>query len=159
MSYQVKSAFELIKHFKTTLNYRSRSKTTLNYRSRRGTTIQSVPVAEAAGEIHFRTILLWHSQGRRKGDPKHKCCGKKLREAQASQFLYLFFFQFQRLGAGAFAHRDATQIMKIQLLAPLLSPSDLETMLETMPILQISAQPSKWLRAVCPEAPSWALES
>ena len=38
--------------------------------------MQSVPVAEAAGEIHFRTILLWHSQGRRKGDPKHKCCGK-----------------------------------------------------------------------------------
>ena len=39
--------------------------------------MQSVPVAEAAGEINFRTILLWHSQGRRKGDPKHKCCGKK----------------------------------------------------------------------------------
>ena len=67
MSYQVKSAFELIKHFKTTLNYRRRGITT---------TMQSVLVAEAAGEIHFRTILLWHSQGRRKGDPKHKCCGK-----------------------------------------------------------------------------------
>ena len=38
--------------------------------------MQSVLVAEAAGEIHFRTILLWHSQGRRKGDAKHKCCGK-----------------------------------------------------------------------------------
>ena len=34
-------------------------------------------MAEAAGEIHFRIMLLWHSQGRRKGDPKHKCCGKK----------------------------------------------------------------------------------
>ena len=33
-------------------------------------------MAEAPGEIHFRTILLWHSQGRRKGDQKHKCCGK-----------------------------------------------------------------------------------
>ena len=33
-------------------------------------------MAEAAGEIQFRIILLWHSQGRRKGDPKHKCCGK-----------------------------------------------------------------------------------
>ena len=33
-------------------------------------------MAAAAGEIHFRTILLWHSQGRRKGDPTHKCCGK-----------------------------------------------------------------------------------
>ena len=33
-------------------------------------------MAEAAGEIQFRTILVWHSQGRRKGDPKHKCCGK-----------------------------------------------------------------------------------
>ena len=38
--------------------------------------MQSVLVAEDAGEIHFRTILLCHSQGRRKGDPKHKCCGK-----------------------------------------------------------------------------------
>ena len=35
-------------------------------------------MAEAPGEIHFRTILLLHSQGRRKGDPKHKCCGKKI---------------------------------------------------------------------------------
>ena len=39
--------------------------------------MQSVLVAEAAGEIDVRTILLCHSQGRRKGDPKHKCCGKK----------------------------------------------------------------------------------
>ena len=78
--YYVKSAFELIKHFKTTLNYRSKAKTTLNY-TRRGTIIQSVPVAEASGDIHFRTILLWHSQGRRKGDPKHKCCGKNMGES------------------------------------------------------------------------------
>ena len=34
-------------------------------------------MAEAAGEIHFRTILLWHSQGRGKEDPKHKCCWNK----------------------------------------------------------------------------------
>ena len=33
--------------------------------------MQSALVAEAAGEIDFRVILLWHSQGRRKGDPKH----------------------------------------------------------------------------------------
>ena len=39
--------------------------------------MQSVPVAEPAGEIHFRTILMWHPQGRGKGDPKHKWCRKK----------------------------------------------------------------------------------
>ena len=61
---------------KTTLNYRSRAKTTLDYR-RGEQIITPIPVAEAAGESHFPTILLWHSQGRRKGDPKHKCCGKK----------------------------------------------------------------------------------
>ena len=33
-------------------------------------------MAEAAGESHFPTILLWHSRGRRKGDPKHKSYGK-----------------------------------------------------------------------------------
>ena len=38
-------------------------------KNRLGGQQQSVPVAEAPGEIHFRTILLLHSQGRRKGDP------------------------------------------------------------------------------------------
>ena len=33
-------------------------------------------MAEAAGEIHFHNILLRHSQGRGKGDPTHKYCGK-----------------------------------------------------------------------------------
>ena len=51
--------------------------------------MQSVLVAEAAGEIDFRTILLWHSQGRRKGDPKHKCCGKKSIEAAGLQDVIL----------------------------------------------------------------------
>ena len=67
---------------KTTLNYRSRAKTTLDYR--RGEQITPIPVAEAAGESHFPTILLWHSQGRRKGDPKHKCCGKNMNFITAS---------------------------------------------------------------------------
>ena len=40
--------------------------------------------AEAAGENHFRTILLWHSQGRRKGDPKHTCCGKKVTDLKGA---------------------------------------------------------------------------
>ena len=34
-------------------------------------------MAEAAGENNFRASPVWHPQGRRKGDPKHKCCGKK----------------------------------------------------------------------------------
>jgi hypothetical protein len=47
-----------------------------SHRNGRLLSLSPSSVAEAAGEINFSNILLWHSQGRRKGDPKHCVLGK-----------------------------------------------------------------------------------